>query len=189
MAGLAGPALEAAFLALLGAVGVGVAGDILRRQRAVSEAGASPAAKAAPQTRNKACEKCPPECGLLVSRHWDMSAASREYQARVTGFAPFTEWNFATIDFDGFSSADCTLREAKARFDQFLIDDDQAGVRPKRWFTAFEDKMLPQARSQAIVASASPPARLSWYFQGQRTYQYMAKQVRQFPPLVAFYLP
>jgi hypothetical protein len=35
---------------------------------------------------------------------------SRDYQARVTGFAPFTEWKFMNIEFDGFQASECRLQ-------------------------------------------------------------------------------
>ena len=140
MAGLAVPALEGAvdsFLAILGRTAVaGAAGtgavvitdEVRRRQQAVREAGTGAAAQTATQTRTKPCEKCPPDGGMLVSRNWNMSAAAREYQARVTAFAPGTEWNFGGIDFDGFASAECMLKEAKSRYDQFLT-----GARTASW--------------------------------------------------------
>jgi hypothetical protein len=49
-----------------------------------------------------------------------MSDSSRDYQARVTGFAPLTEWKFMNIEFDGFRAPECRLQEAKARYDQFF---------------------------------------------------------------------
>jgi hypothetical protein len=194
MAALAFPALEAAVTALLSALGIGIGAavvtdEVKRRQRAASEAGTSDVAKTAPQTRTKTCEKCPPDCGLLVERRWNMSAAAREYQARVTGFAPQTEWSFGGIDFDGFSSADCMLKEAKSRYDQFITQGKDAELEPKVWYRAFEEKMLPQAIRQANVARASPPSRLTWYFQGPLTYEFMAPQVVRFSPLVPIYVP
>lgn len=201
MAVLAIPALESALAALtalltrtavVGAAGAGavvVNDEIKRRQQAASQAATGAAAKTATQTKTKPCDKCPPDCGLLVSRNWNMSAAAREYQARVTAFAPGSEWNYAGIDFDGFSSADCHLKEAKSRYDQFLTGGEDSELKPKEWFRAFELKMLPQARKQASVAAASPPSRLTWYFQGPKTYSYMADAVREFTPLVAVYLP
>ena len=194
MAVLALPALEAAVTALLVALGIGVGtavvtDEVKRRQRAASDAGTTDVAKTASQTRTKTCEKCPPECGQLVERKWNMSAAAREYQARVTGFVPYTEWAFGGIDFDGFTSADCMLKEAKSRYDQFLTQGEDAELEPKKWYRAFELKMLPQARKQASVASANPPSRLTWFFQGPMTYEYMRIPVMAFAPLVAVYVP
>jgi hypothetical protein len=193
MAGLAVPALEAAFLALLAALGLRAVSEtteaLKRRQRATSEAGTSAAAQTATQTRTKTCEKCPPDCGLLVSRDWNMSAAAREYQARVTAFVPGSEWSFAGIDFDGFASADCMLKEAKSRYDQFLTGGEDSELEPKKWFKAFELKMLPQAAKQAAVARAAPPARLTWYFQGSKTYAFMGPKVMLEAPIIALYVP
>lgn len=201
MAALAVPALEAAFEALLVFLGrsavVGVAGagvvvvsdEVKKRQEAASEAGAGTAAKTATQSRTRTCEKCPPDCGALVPRNWNMSAEARAYQAKVTGFAPGTEWNFAGIDFDGFASADCMLKEAKSRYDQFLSGGEDSELKPKEWFKSFERKMLPQAAAQAAVVRATPPSRITWYFQGPKTYAYMGPQVMMHAPIVAIYFP
>lgn len=191
---LAFPALEAAYLALLAVLGIGagtviVSEEVKRRQRATTESGVGEVAKTAPMTRTKTCEKCPPDCGTLVERNWSMSAAAREYQARMTGFAPNTEWNFGGIDFDGFASADCNLKEAKSRYDQFLGEGEDSELFPKKWYRSFELKMLPQAERQASVALAAPPSRLTWYFQGELAYRYMARQVMMFPPLLAVHVP
>ena len=163
MAVLAIPPLAAAVDWLLVALGVtAVAGgavvvseEVKRRQRAASEAGTGAAAQTATQTRTKTCEKCPPDCGTLVERNWNMSPAAREYQARVTAFAPGTEWNFGGIDFDGFASADCMLKEAKSRYDQFLTGGEDSELKPQKWYRAFQLKMLPQAEKQAAAARAA----------------------------------
>lgn len=193
MAVLAFPALEAAYLALLAVLGIGgavvVSEEVKRRQKATTETGVGDVAKTAPMARTKTCEKCPPDCGNLVERNWNMSAAAREYQARMTGFTPGTEWNFGGIDFDGFASADCNLKEAKSRYDQFLSENEDSELEPKRWYTAFREKMLPQAQRQASVALAAPPSRLTWYFQGELAYRYMAHRVMAFPPLLAVHVP
>ena len=184
MAAIGLRALDAAVRALLVAIGIGAGG-------AADEAGSGTASKTATQARTTTCDRCPPDCGSLVERNWNMSVAAREYQARVTAFAPGTEWSFAGIDFDGFSSADCMLKEAKSRYDQFLTEGEgeDAEVTPKRWYRAFEAKMLPQAARQAAATLVARPARLTWFFQGPLTYSYMAPKVMAFPPLVALFLP
>ena len=197
MAVLAIPPLAAAVDWLLVALGVtAVAGgavvvseEVKRRQRAASEAGTGAAAQTATQTRTKTCEKCPPDCGALVERNWNMSAAAREYQARVTAFAPGTEWNFGGIDFDGFSSADCHLKEAKGNYDQFLEYDLRGQLVPVFFFDEFRIKWPRQARAQATVAITSPPARLTWFLQGPLAYQYMAAKLSAIPPIVAVHFP
>lgn len=194
MAVLAWPALEGAVTALLVALGIGVgtavvSDEVKRRQRATSDAGTGDAAKSAPAARTKSCQKCPPDCGILVERNWNMSAEARAYQAKVTGFTPGTEWGWGGLDFDGFASAGCMLKEAKSRYDQFLTQGQDAELQPKTWYASFRTKMIPQAQRQAAVAAGSPPASLTWYFQGPFTFEYMAPQVMRFPPLVAVYVP
>ena len=194
MAVLAWPALEGAVVALMAALGIGVvtavvSEEVKRRQRAAKEAGTADVAKTAPPLSTTACKKCPPECGVLLERNWSMSAEARGYQARVTGFVPGTEWGWMGIDFDGFASANCMLKEAKSRYDQFLTQGEDAELEPKIWYRAFQTKMLPQAQRQAAAAAAAPPAGLTWYFQGPLTYEYMAPQVMRFPPLTALYVP
>ena len=173
----------------VGAGAVVVSEEVRRRQEAATRAGSGTAAQTSTETRRRSCDKCPPDCGTLVERNWNMSAAAREYQARMTGYAPGTEWNFGGIDFDGFASAQCMLKEAKSRYDQFITEGADAELEPRRWYRSFETKMLPQAERQARVAAAAAPAGLTWYFQGTLTYQYMARQVMIFPPLVAVHVP
>ena len=118
-----------------------------------------------------------------------MSDDARAYQARITGFAPDTEWAYASMDFDGFKSAECHLLEAKANYDQFMTTDIHGAAIPKRWFTYFRDNMIPQARAQSRIAAASPPARLTWYFKTPMTYEYMAPKIGGFAPLIPIYQP
>jgi hypothetical protein len=130
MAALAVPVLEAAGAALLRALGVAAvagAGAVAvneatkNKVESADKAKAAPVADAGTQAKTKdTCAKCPPDGGILVKRNWSMSEVSRNYQARVTGFAPYTEWNFQGNDFDGFRSQECLLLEAKATYDQFF---------------------------------------------------------------------
>ncbi len=197
MAVLAIPPIVAAVDWLMVALGVAVVGtgavvvteEARRRQRAASEAGTGAAAQTATQTRTRRCERCPPDCGSLKSVNHHMSPAAREYQARVTGFAPGTEWNYRGIDFDGFSSADCHLKEAKGHYDQFLSRDSRGQLRPAAFFTDFEIGWPRQARQQAAVAITSPPARLTWFLQGPLAYEYTARTLRQIPPIAVVHLP
>jgi Restriction endonuclease fold toxin 5 len=204
MAAAVPPLIEAAFVALMRALGVGVAAGAAaeaakeaarRKQEAADKTAATPIARAdaCVKTEGSAstqkCKLCPPDNGTLVQRNWHMSPQAREYQARVTAFAPGTEWNFGGIDFDGFTSGECHLKEAKSRYDQFLTGGEDGELEPKKWFKSFRLKMLPQAKKQAEVAASSSPARLTWYFQGPKTYEYMGEQVMLFPPLIAVYLP
>jgi hypothetical protein len=116
--------------------------------------------------------QCPPRKGWLITRRWHMSKISRDYQARVTGFAPFTEWKFMNKEFDGFQATECHLQEAKASYDQFF--DKKTGG-PKRFFTIFGvPRMLRQARIQSDIAKTNPPTRLTWYFMQPISHEYFS---------------
>jgi hypothetical protein len=133
-----------------------------------------PIAQAGTQAKARAttCTRCPPDCGTLVERNWFMSADAQAYQARISGFAPGTEWNFGVTDFDGFRSAMCLLLEAKARYDQFFDVKGQ----PKFFFAlsgAFS--IVRQARNQSAVTMESPPARLQWHFMQPLSFAYFSR--------------
>ncbi|MEX3955971.1 restriction endonuclease fold toxin 5 domain-containing protein [Trinickia sp. EG282A] len=118
--------------------------------------------------------RCPADQGRLVTRRWRMSEISRAHQARVTGFAPYTEWLFEKIEFDGFRSIECRLQEAKARYDQFF--DPKTGY-PKAFFEARGvSRMLTQARKQSAVVRNSPPAKLTWYFMQPISHAFFSRQ-------------
>lgn len=123
-------------------------------------------------------ERCPPYRGRLVTRRWNMSQTSRDYQVRVTGFPPYTEWEFETIEFDGFREAECRLQEAKAQYDQFF---DPNTKRPKPFFVLVGlPRMLDQARRQYDVVQRNPPAKLTWYFMQPVAHEYFAQRFLKF---------
>lgn len=179
MAGLAVPLIEGATMALLralGVVAVAGAGAVVVNQTAKKKAEAAEKAKAAPiakagtksQTRDS-CSKCPPDCGSLTTKNWYMSELSRTYQARITGFAPGTEWSYKGSDFDGFKSATCMLLEAKAKYDQFF----KADGKPKFFYTFTGlPKMTEQATRQSTIVETSLPASLHWHFMQPLSYRY-----------------
>jgi len=197
MAALAVPLLEAAGAALLRALGVAAiagAGAVAVNEAARKKADAADKAKTAPiaqagtQTQTKdTCSKCPPDCGTLVERKWNMSENSRAYQARITGFAPYTEWNFKATDFDGFKSQGCLLLEAKAAYDQFF----KSASRPKFFFEFTGlPKILSQAKHQSTVISMSPPTRLHWHFMQPMSHAYFTTRFRaSFFPIRTFLTP
>lgn len=197
MAVLAIPPLAAAVDWLLVALGVtAVAGgavvvseEVKRRQRAASEAGTGAAAQTATQSRTKTCEKCPPECGAMERAPHAMNDAPRAYQARVTGFPPYYEWLYRATWFDGFSSADCHLKEAKGNYDQFLRQNAAGQLDPLWFFRDFERSWPVQARQQAAIALTSPPARLTWFLQGPLAYEFMAPTLSRIPPIAVVLFP
>ena len=191
MVGFAVPVLEGAGLALARALGVGAAGALggAAINEAADKAKAAPIAQAGTQTKTQpdSCKKCPPDCGTLVGRNWNMSEDARAYQARITGFAPNTEWNFEATDFDGFRSQACLLLEAKARYDQFF---DKAG-QPKLFFTFIGlPKIISQAGRQSEVIWKSPPSVLHWHFMQPVSFGYFSGRFsRAFMPITCFLTP
>lgn len=180
------PVLEAAAAALAealpAATGTAVAGILTSPgDTSKDKEEAKPTTRAIPKSGER-CKKCPPDEGSLVTRNWNMSETSRQYQTYVTGFAPQTEWNFGGLDFDGFRSAMCQLEEAKAKYDQFFNRDTG---RPKRFFTLFGvEKIRTQATAQSTVAATSPPTRLRWYFMQPVSYRFFSRDFRTTAPVI-----
>jgi len=197
LAALAVPLVEGATLLLLralGVVAVGGAGAVAVNQAAKKKAEAAEKAKSVPiaqagsKSKTKdACTKCPPDCGTWVSRNWHMSDDSRDYQTRITGFAPFTEWSFKGADFDGFKSSSCMLLEAKAKYDQFFSSDGKPG-----FFANFAGlpKIMDQAQRQSLIIEASSPATLHWHFMQPLSYRYFTDRFGQlFFPIATHLTP
>lgn len=176
MAAAAAPFIEAALGRLLIALGLTVATDatvdqIRKRKEEADNARTAPISKAESQTKAKEkCKECPPDKGTLVPRNWSMSDVSRAYQARITGFAPYTEWNFAGVDFDGFRSGQCLLQEAKAKYDQFFSEWGD----PLEWWKG-DERLMKEATSQSLVAKPMPPVQLHWHFMQPHSYAYFTK--------------
>ena len=181
MAAAAPILIEAALGRLLVALGITVAGgaaidQVRKRKEEADNSRTAPIARTETQTKAKEkCKECPPDKGTLVTRNWNMSDVSRAYQARITGFAPSTEWSFGGLDFDGFRSSECMLQEAKALYDQFFDPEDG---QPKFFFTLSggERKIVRQAQAQSAVVIASSPARLTWYFMQPISYRYFTRR-------------
>lgn len=175
------PAISAEVAAWLGLAGTaavaGGAAAVYTNSKKAEEAQSKPLAQVDVAKQSEKCKECPPNGGAVVSRRWNMSDISRKYQARVTGFAPYTEWAFSGVDFDGFRSSECLLQEAKARYAQFF---DQELDEPKFFFsfTGYE-KLITQARKQDAVTKASAPARLNWYFMEEFVYNHMKNRFRE----------
>lgn len=172
MAALAIPALEAVAVRVLAALGggaaAGVAGEAAikearKRREAAEQAKSAPIARteATTQARTK-CKECPPDHGSLVRVNYSMPPNSIAYQAKITGFPPGMEWEFAGKDFDGFQSSLCLLQEAKADYDQFF---DPEGEFRYIFQKGIFIKMEAQAMAQARIVRTNPPAALSYYFQ------------------------
>lgn len=179
------PAVEAAAVRVLAALGVGVvagaAGEAARdaakkRSEAADQAKSAPIAKTESTTRTKEkCKECPPDKGAPFNRStagW--SETSITYQARIGGLPVgpgfITEWLFNGVTFDGFDSSECLLKEAKAKYDQFF---DEFGYRRDFW--KGDEALLAQAVTQSTVALPQPPVQLRWYFMEPLSYRYFSK--------------
>ena len=181
MAALAEPVIEFAVTRLLAALGTGavvVGGVDLAKTRAqeAQDAKATPLTKADATTRKKKCDECPPDKGVFKPRNtagW--SATSIAYQVRICGLpvgpGVITEWAFGGVDFDGFDSGQCLLKEAKAKYDQFF--DLYGGV--EEWWLNGEDKLIAEFMRQAAVAEPRPPTRLRWHFMEPVSYRHFSK--------------
>lgn len=179
------PAVEAAAVRVLAALGVGVvagaAGEAARdaakkRSEAADQAKSAPIAKTEATTRTKEkCKECPPDRGAPFNRStagW--SETSITYQARIGGLPVgpgfITEWLFNGVTFDGFDSSQCLLKEAKAKYDQFFDDFGD----PKEWWKGDEPIMV-EASAQSVAAKPQPPIQLRWHFMQPMSYRFFAK--------------
>jgi len=179
------PAVEAAAVRVLAALGVGVvagaAGEAARdaakkRSEAADQAKSAPIAKTESTTRTKEkCKECPPDKGAPFNRStagW--SETSITYQARIGGLPVgpgfITEWLFNGVTFDGFDSSQCLLKEAKAKYDQFF---DDFGYRKDFWTGHIA--LFDQAVAQSVVAVPQPPVQLWWYFMEPISYRFFSK--------------
>lgn len=187
------PAVEAAAVRVLAALGVGVAAGVAQeaaRDAAKQHMAEAERAKSAPIAKSEAisrtkekCKTCPPDSGRTAPRStvgW--SETSIAYQARIGGLpvgAGFiTEWMFNGIAFDGFDSSQCLLKEAKAKYDQFF--DEYRQVRG--WWIEGADKLVEEAYRQATAAQPRPPVQLRWHFMEPISYRYFSKIIKATQP-------
>nr|WP_326489745.1 restriction endonuclease fold toxin 5 domain-containing protein [Paraburkholderia sp. ZP32-5] len=173
-----GPVLARVGAVLLGgATAAGTAS--LSGDTAKNDSKATPAVRAVPKTGER-CKKCPPEeTGRAKQAIHHMTAAAREYQGRITGW-PYSvkegwseEWEWKTIDFDGFIAARCMLQEAKGNYDQFLDMPWAASS-----FSGFDGMESTIVRHGRAVRN-DPPTGLTWYFQGPKTRAKMLRLLTQ----------
>ncbi len=121
----------------------------------------------------------------MIQRNWNMSEEARAYQARVSGFPPGAEWNYAGVDFDGFRSSECLLLEAKARYDQFFDEFDV----PEDWWKG-DQPLMAEANRQSLAAQPMPPTRLHWYFMQPVSYSYFSRIFAAMRlPIQTYYYP
>ena len=201
MAGLAVPVIEGAGVLLMRALGIGAAAaggaavvDAQRKRRAQASTNASamPIAQAGTQAKAKPCDKCPPDAGTpAVQSTAGWSDVSIAYQMRITQMPPapvgvLNEWFFNGVQFDGFESAQCLLKEAKARYDQFF---DDFGSVESFWFSG-RDKLIGEAMRQGAAAQPRPPTRLRWHFMQPVSYRFFSRIIQAaYPDVEVVYQP
>lgn len=203
MASLAVPLIEGVVARVLAALGVGVvagaAGEAAKeqarkRQEEADKAKSTPISRTDATTKErKKCKDCPPDKGvpaLQSTAGW--KPWTIEYQQRVAQMPPappgyLSEWKFSGVQFDGFDSSQCLLKEAKARYDQFF---DDFGEYKFEFSQRIFDKMLGEAISQNAVAVPKPPVALRWHFMEPVSYRFMMKILREATPQIeVVYMP
>ncbi|MFT0735633.1 Tox-REase-5 domain-containing protein [Ralstonia wenshanensis] len=193
MIALAYPALEAVAMRLLVALGLTAAGaatvdTVRKRKEEADNARTAPIATTEAQTKAKEkCKECPPDKGapaLQPTAGWGPEAIA--YQQRIAQMpsAPpgyLTEWNFKGVNFDGFLSPECLLKEAKSTYDQFFDEDGDFKY-------PFQEKIFVKMTADAVrqyaAAQPMPPTRLRWYFMEPMSFRYMQRALRIATPRI-----
>ncbi|CAJ0700336.1 hypothetical protein LMG18102_03195 [Ralstonia mannitolilytica] len=193
MAALAYPALEVILTRVLVGLGLTAAGaatvDVVRKRKEEADAAKStPIARAEAQTKTKEkCKECPPDKGsqsLQPTAGWGPEAIA--YQQRIAQMPPgppgyLMEWKFNGVNFDGFSSPECLLKEAKSTYDQFFDEDGDFKY-------PFQEKIFVKMTGDAVrqyaAAQPMPPTRLRWYFMEPVSFRYMQRALRVAAPRI-----
>ncbi len=186
MVAIAIPAIEAAATRVLIGLGVGAVAAEASREVARSKREAADKAAATPLSRADACtsgdnkpgcRNCLPDRGAFSYRSTEgWSDLAIAYQQRIGGMPTasmaghITEWKWMGVDFDGFESGQCLLKEAKARYDQFF---DEFGD-PKEWWKG-DEPIMAEAAAQSVVAKPQPPVQLRWHFMQPMSYRFFSK--------------
>ncbi len=200
MAALAGELIANAAGRALVALGFGTAvagaGEatreaIRKRKEEADNAKTAPIARTEAQTKAKEkCKECPPDKGTQFVRTFPVRKAWVDYQARVGGMPSgptyIIEWVYNAVKFDGFLSAQCFLKEAKAGYDQFFDEWRQ----PLRWWAHNVDEMIEEIVRQDLAAIPKPTVRLEWFWQEPVSYRYFERILGAAAPDVPHnYLP
>jgi hypothetical protein len=75
-------------LAALGITAVGTTAVVLSRTGSKDETDAPAIPDTATRTRTRTCKQCPPDCGSLVTRNWNMSDVSRDIRRESRALRP-----------------------------------------------------------------------------------------------------
>jgi hypothetical protein len=111
---------------------------------------------------------------LCILAAWQVTSLLQNPSTRAANRAPaFPEWMFNEVEFDGFNSGECLLKEAKTNYDQFLKNSFE----PYFWWEKNAEKMVDQAYRQGISAQPSPPTRLRWHFMTPIAFRYFSRLI------------
>ncbi|PTA75139.1 hypothetical protein C9414_19800, partial [Bacillus sp. Nf3] len=97
------------------------------------------------------------------------------------------EWHFKACEFDGFWLRDCTVVEAKARYDHFFDEDGRAKYTFVRSgiFVPWRRQIV---RQRSAIAIAGSQGKLIWCFMQRRTMA-AAVSIGGIDPLLCRYEP
>lgn len=188
MSSLAVPIVEGIAARVLTALGIGAAAGVAgeaakeqarKKQEQAQQAKTQPIARSETRSKEK-CKKCPPDEGapaLQKTAGW--SEVSIAYQTRIAQMPPapwgyLNEWFFNGVQFDGFDSSQCLLKEAKARYDQFF--DEFGNV--LQWWGEGRDDLIDEAMRQGARAQPRPPTRLRWHFMQPTSYRFFSRIIQ-----------
>ena len=140
----------------------------------------------------KSCKNCPPEGKVMpmVRRCSRWSMVTISYQTRICGtfYNPETqqiqEFKYCGVSFDGWKDKLCQFREAKARYDQFLISSRQK----KHWWKGDRSAVNQAGRHQA-VATINQPLKVVWIFMQPLSFAYFQRMFIGFKDIIVRYQP
>ncbi|MFH5041289.1 Tox-REase-5 domain-containing protein [Enterobacter cloacae complex sp. 2024EL-00232] len=111
-------------------------------------------------------------------------------QTRICGtfYNPETkqiqEFKYCGVSFDGWKEVFCQFWEAKARYDQFLINSMQK----KKWWKGDRSAINQAGRHQA-VSTINQPLKVVWFFMQPISYAYFKRMFVGFNDIIVRYQP
>ncbi|WP_049006247.1 Tox-REase-5 domain-containing protein, partial [Enterobacter cloacae] len=88
------------------------------------------------------------------------------------------------VSFDGWKEMFCQFWEAKARYDQFLINSMQK----KKWWKGDRSAINQAGRHQA-VSTINQPLKVVWFFMQPISYAYFKRMFVGFNDIIVRYQP
>ncbi|MCK3667450.1 Tox-REase-5 domain-containing protein [Photorhabdus noenieputensis] len=119
------------------------------------------------------------------------SAITINYQRFIakTKYDPTTqmiqEFQCLKVTFDGWRPAYCLFLEAKARYDQFFISEDE----PKGWWKGVKSAQNQAVRHQAVCDVLDSTPHVEWYFLQPISYGYFKVLFSKYKNISVHYTP